>query len=302
MAVLAIDSGQTAIKVALGDQTFSFPGVRTNVSLLPQLADVVSQVVARTGTGADELAIGTTGLTAAENDPDELLRLCAPHGVRRVLLAHDSVTSFLGAVGNRRGVVCAAGTGVITFGVGAHDVARVDGWGHIIGDAGSGFWIGREALNAVLRAHDGRGPATALTEAVQRRFPDLEDAYIELQTDPDQVRVVASFARVVGELAPGDVVAAAICERAGEQLAHSCVTAAERIGETDNPLICLVGGVFTSEHVRAACVAALRRRWPGFAAYPAQGDGLAGARALPSVPDDHPLASLIARSGAPAVR
>ncbi len=46
-------------------------------------------------------------------------------------------------------------------------VARVDGWGNIMGDAGSGYWIGREALDAVMRAYDGRGPQTALTDVVR---------------------------------------------------------------------------------------------------------------------------------------
>lgn len=298
VTVLAIDSGQTAIKVSLEDLVLSFPGVRTNTSLLPQLADVVAQVAGSDSHGLD-LAVGTTGLTAADNDPAELLRLTEQYGVRRVLLAHDSVTSFLGAVGDRRGVVCAAGTGVITFGVGADTVARVDGWGNIISDAGSGYWIGREALEAVLRAYDGRGPATALTDIVKQRFPVLEDAYIELQTNPDRVRVVGTFAPAVSALASTDKVAAGICDRAGEELAHSAATAVLRIGEADqpNPLICLLGGVFAGDRVRTSCIAALRRRWPGFAPYPAQGDGLAGARALASLPSDHPLARHIATAG-----
>lgn len=304
MTVLAIDSGQTVIKVALAGKTFSFPGVRTNTGLLPQLAEVVAHVAAGAGAGPFEVAIGTTGLTAVDDDPDELLRLCLPGGVTRVLLAHDSVTSFLGALGDQRGVVCAAGTGVITFGVGAHDVARVDGWGNIIGDAGSSYWIGREALDAVLRAHDGRGPWTRLTEVVRRRFPELENAYIELQTDPDLVRVVASFARVVGELAPADGVAAAICERAAGELAHSVATAVRRIGQDDleNPLVCLIGGGFASEPVLSACIAALRRRWPGFTPCPARGDGLDGARRLPAITPDHPLADRISRSRSTATR
>ncbi|MDT3318074.1 hypothetical protein Q9S71_14695 [Microbacterium sp. KSW4-11] len=46
----------------------------------------------------------------------------------------------------------------MTLAVGDRDTARVDGWGWTMGDAGSGFWIGREALTAVMRAHDHRGP------------------------------------------------------------------------------------------------------------------------------------------------
>jgi N-acetylglucosamine kinase-like BadF-type ATPase len=295
--VLGIDSGQTAIKVRIDDLTIEYPGVRTNTELLPQLADVVAATLARRPAGPVQVAIGTTGLTAAEDDPAALLDLVARHGVSRVLLAHDSITSFLGAIGFARGVVCAAGTGVVTLGVGREQVARVDGWGNIMGDAGSGYWVGREALDAVMRAHDGRGPQTLLTDVVRERFPVLEDAYIQLQTDPDRIRVVASFARPVADLAGQDVTAAAICARAGRELAHSVATAVHRIGETEDPLVCLIGGIFAGAAIRGACVGALTAEWPRLTLHPAEGDGLAGALMLPELPDHHPLADRVAIAG-----
>ncbi|GAE70420.1 hypothetical protein JCM18909_3738 [Cutibacterium acnes JCM 18909] len=78
-----------------------------------------------------------------DEDPIPVLHALKPFGVSRVLLAHDSITSYLGALGDQLGVVTASGTGVITLAVGRHNVARVDGWGYIIGDAGSAFWLGR---------------------------------------------------------------------------------------------------------------------------------------------------------------
>ncbi|MEN0072625.1 MAG: BadF/BadG/BcrA/BcrD ATPase family protein, partial [Propionicimonas sp.] len=166
-----------------------------------------------------------------------------------------------------------------------------------MGDAGSGYWIGREALDAVMRAHDGRGPATALTAVVTERFPVLEDAYIQLQTDPDKIRVVASFARPVAGLASTDATAASICQRAGRELAHSVSTAAHQIDEIDNPLVCLIGGIFAAPSIRAACIDALTAEWPGLVLHPAEGDGLAGALSLPALPAHHPLADRVAVAG-----
>ena len=297
--VIAIDSGQTAIKVRLGGQeSLSFPGLRANSSPLPQIADVVGRVVEHAGAGPFKVYVGTCGFSQRDNNPAELLRLCEPHGVGTVLLAHDAVTSFLGAIGDRRGVVVAAGTGAITLGVGVENIARVDGWGNVIGDAGGGYWIGREALDAAHRAYDGRGPATGLTQVVEQRFPDLESAYMELQTDPDWVRIVASFAQQVASLADRDAVAAAICEEAGRHLAHSAVTAAERIGEAhkENPIISLVGGIVSGGAVRDSCVNALRGQWPDFAPFPAEGTSLDGAAALGSLDPTHPLAGQIAHA------
>ncbi|MCA0252522.1 MAG: hypothetical protein LCH76_09590 [Actinobacteria bacterium] len=297
--VIVIDSGGTAIKVRLYDgQVRSFPGLRANSSLLPQLAEVVAQVAPLAGAGPLTVLVGTCALTARDNDPAELLRLCEPYGVADVALTQDSVTSFLGALEDRRGVVIAAGTGCVTLGVGESEVARVDGWGNIMGDAGGGYWIGREAIDAVMRAHDGRGPATALTEVVQRRFPALEDAYIELQVDPDWVRVVASFARGVVDLAAQDAVAAAICEAAGRHMAHSVATAVDRIGtaEQPNPLVSLIGGVLSEGAPRDSCIAHLRQRWPEFVPYPAQGGSLDGAEALRTLGPSHPLSVRIGRA------
>jgi N-acetylglucosamine kinase-like BadF-type ATPase len=208
------------------------------------------------------------------------------------------LTSYLGARGAERGAVVAAGTGVVTLAVGATEVARVDGWGYLIGDAGSGYSIGRAALDAVLRAHDGRGPATALTEVVRADFPDLEQAYIELQADPGRVRRIAGYARVVADLAPGDEVAAGICAEAGAELALSVATGLRRVGEdaVPAPVVCGMGGVLRSAAVAGPFAAELRRRWEHVDIRPPLGSGIDGAARLPQVPPASALYALITRA------
>lgn len=298
-SALAVDSGQTTIKVrALGGSPFArtYPGVQTNRELLPQLAETVLAASAQARRRFPVVALGTSGLTRRDNDPELLLALCAEAGVEELRLAHDSTTSFLGALGLRHGVVVAAGTGVVTLGVGPRTMSRVDGWGNIMGDAGSGYWIGREGLDAVLRAYDGRGPQTRLTAIVQARYPQLDQAYIELQSDPDRVRVVASLAQAVDELAATDEVAAGICRRAGTELALSAVTAARRaeLAEREQPSFCLVGSVFRSELIRESCQSAIRHSLPYANVVPAEGDALLGAERLLTVTPDHPLHAHIA--------
>ncbi len=295
--VLVVDAGQTAVKVGIDDhRVVALPGIRAEAPVLPQLADVILEVAAQ-GNGRFDVAVGSSAYTGA--DPTAaatLLRLCGSAGVDRVWLTADSVTWFLGSLGDARGVVIAAGTGAVTLGVGADRVARVDGWGNVMGDAGSGFWIGREALDAVMRAYDGRGPQTALTDVVKALFPDLGDAYMQLLPNPDRVRLVASLSTQVSQLATaGDPIAADICERAGRELAHSGATAVEAIGEADrpDPVICLIGGVVKDGPVRDSCIAALRARWPRFVPFAPRGDALAGTRVLPQLLSGHPLSTLI---------
>lgn len=300
-SLLAVDAGQTGIKVRFtgerGSGEFLLPGVHTHELILPQLSAAVQHTMTKTGESFSTVSFGVSGLTKAEQNAAKLLALVEGPGLRRVLLAHDSVTSYLGALGDRHGAVVAAGTGVVTLGVGRSEVARVDGWGNIMGDAGSGHWIGREALDAVMRAHDGRGPATALMAVMKSRWPDVEEAYIALQSSPERVRTVASFARDVAELADTDAVAYAICVAAAKELALSTESALRRVEDPNFPdeafHVSLLGGVFGGAIVAQQFVDRVRAQRPSVIIASALGTGLDGAAALPGLLASHPLLGLV---------
>jgi glucosamine kinase len=300
--VLAIDAGQTGIRTLLIDEGArgdegELPGILTHAPLIPQLANVVASVHATAG-DIGTVTVGSTGLTREETDPIALREAAMRSGVTRVLMAHDSVTSYLGALGDQRGVVVASGTGVVTLAVGAKTYARVDGWGNLLGDAGSGYWIGRAALEAVMRAHDGRGPKTALTERALTEFPDLEQAYITLQSDPGRVRRIAAYTRHVAELAGADAVAASICDDAARELVLSVTTGLERVGEADgpSPVVCAIGGVLRADAIASRFAEQLRVRWPEVDIREPLGSGLDGAALLPAVAETSALRGLIADS------
>ena len=212
-------------------------------------------------------------------------------------LTHDSVTSYLGALGERSGVVVAAGTGVVTIGVGNDTVARIDGWGHIMGDAGSGYWIGQQALQAAMRAYDGRGEATALSAVVYNLLGPLDAAYMKLQADPNFVATVASMARHVAELAPVDLIAATISAQAAKHLADSVLTAVRRISTTTTATtdlaICTLGGVFENQELLAQFSLLLNLAGVLHQVVPSQGTGLDGAMLLADLAQSHPLRQLI---------
>lgn len=302
MRQLAIDAGQTGIRtLAVEDgvrgRDEELPGILTSEPLIPQLVQVIADAAEALGP-VDLVTIGSTGLTREQTQPAAIRDATAQHGVREVLMAHDSVTSYLGALGDERGAVVASGTGVVTLAVGATEVARVDGWGNLIGDAGAGYWIGRAALEAVMRAYDGRGPATAITEHAQREFPDLEQAYIELQGDPGRVRRIAAYTRIVAELAPTDEVADRICRDAAHELALSVETGLRRVGEADrpDPVVCGMGGVLRAPTISGPFHEALRRRFEAVQLRAPRGAGIDGAALLPAVAPGSALRALIARS------
>jgi len=300
---LTIDAGQTGIRARLhtgnGQSVpFEFGGIRTDSALIPQLGEVVATVASQTRQPILTVSAGISGFSKAETDPRELLASGTAHGVREVFLAHDSVTSYLGALGDELGVVVAAGTGVVTLAVGAVDVARIDGWGNLIGDAGSGYWLGRAALDAVMRAYDGRGPATALSAAVRRDFPDIEMAYLDLQADPLRVSRIAAYARQVTELAATDAVAARICDGAAAELVLSAATGLRRVGEDTgaSPVVCGIGGVLRAPEISARFEEGLRKLWPAVDIRPAIANALDGAEYLARLAPTSALRDRIASS------
>lgn len=308
-AALAIDGGQTGIRAQVrnadgtardGVQVHESRGILTDRPLAPQIADVVGQARAASGLDFSTVSAGLSGLTDGESLAPALLSATHGYGVSTVHLVHDSVSSYLGALGNERGAVIAAGTGSVTLAVGAADVVRIDGWGYIMGDAGSGYWLGREALVAVMRAFDGRGPATALTEVVLADFPDLAQAYVDLQRDPDRIRRTASYAAHVARLAETDEVARGICDVAAEELALAVATGLRRVGEdrSEAPAVCFLGGVLRGERIRSQLTARLAALWPHLEVREPLATSLEGAAMLPFLDPGSALAHqvLTARS------
>ncbi|MBG6084047.1 N-acetylglucosamine kinase [Zhihengliuella flava] len=305
-AVLAIDGGQTGVRARFASgsgEIFESAGLITHQPLSTQIADVVAHVREASGRPIKTVAAGLSGLVDAEKTAHELLSRTAGAGVEHVVVTHDSVTSYLGALGEAPGVVTASGTGVVTLAVGRERHARVDGWGFSMGDAGSGFWIGRAVLEAVMRAHDGRGPDTALTEVVEAELGDLPTAYIRLQADPRWVSRTAQFAAAAARLAHHDAVARGICEAAAAEVALSIRAAARAAQLTEQPVsVCLLGGVLRPGPVREATLAALAAGATGpdeilvEVRRPAA-DALAGAARLPALNADSPLRELVCAAG-----
>ncbi|RUR03650.1 ATPase [Labedella endophytica] len=273
------------------------PGLLTDRPILPQVAAFATELSETSGHSVDALALGLSGLTPAASRPDVLLTAVAPLGVRRVALAHDSVSGYLAANGTATGAMLAVGTGVVILAVSDTAVAKVDGWGYLVGDVGSGFWIGRAGLDAAMRAFDGRAEATVLEAAARERFGALDELYMVIQGDERRVSLVASFARTVIEsAAAGDAVALRIVRGAAGELAHSAATALRRTGwEPGSPTrVGAVGAPVTrSDLMRGALAEALALEAPGAQLSDALGEPIDGVAALLDVSPGHPLAASI---------
>jgi N-acetylglucosamine kinase-like BadF-type ATPase len=167
----------------------------------------------------------------------------------RVLVVNDALIGLVAGARDGPGIAINAGTGSIVYGRNANfEAARAGGWGHMIGDEGSGYWIGRESLAAVMRAYDGRGPKTRLTADILLHFKvDDESRLPRIVYDRESPRVsVAALGPITQHAAEqGDPVAVRILERGADELvlaARSVATRLEMRG--DEFTFYLAGGVF----------------------------------------------------------
>jgi N-acetylglucosamine kinase-like BadF-type ATPase len=150
-----------------------------------------------------------------------------------LLVVNDAFVALVAGVGDEPGVVLIAGTGSIAYGVNEHGyAARAGGWGYVLGDEGSGYWIGREALIAVVREADGRGPRTRLTPLVLEHFGlsqpnglvrEIYDKGLHRQA------IAALGLEVERARSEGDVVAAEILRGASLELTRASTTVIERL-------------------------------------------------------------------------
>ena len=150
------------------------------------------------------------------------------------LIVNDALIALVAGAGSSPGVVVISGTGSIAYGVSQQGVAaRAGGWGPTLADEGSGYWIGRRALAAVMRDADGRGPQTELTPLVLQHFslPRPQALVAEIYHQPQGRRAIASLGTVVDRAREnGDPVAIDIMRNAAEELA---LAAASVISQLD---------------------------------------------------------------------
>ena len=150
--------------------------------------------------------------------------------VTDVVISHDA-RLLLAAAGLASGIAVVSGTGSSVYGLAADGrEVIVGGWGHLLGDEGSGYDIARQALRAVTQAADGRGPATRLSATIGAALGAPTPTELRERCYPSPpVPDLARLAQIVVELAANDDVAAAIIERAAIDLAAAVEACRRRL-------------------------------------------------------------------------
>jgi N-acetylglucosamine kinase-like BadF-type ATPase len=239
------------------------------------LAEAVEQAL----TGLDPAAVrqvvvglaGGGALPSGEDLPggEIFARTWERLGIRGpVAYEPDPLIAFTAGTDAPEGSLLLSGTGAVAIAVKDHAMAtRSDGHGWLLGDRGSGFWLGRRAVIAAMADLDGEGPATPLTALVVEALR-IKPAGDRLVARDLVAAVMAGPPTDLARLAPllttacaaGDPVAQAVADRATEHLATSLATVRGPAAAT--PIV-LAGSILThptpvADRVRRM----LAERWP----------------------------------------
>lgn len=186
---------------------------------------------------------GAAGVDSAEGE-ERFRRLLADRApAARVTVVHDSAL-ILAAAGTRTGIAVISGTGSVGWGRSpTGQTARAGGWGYLLGDEGSGYWVARSAVQHALSRADAGEPADLLSErlAADCGLPRVGQLLDHFYANPER-GYWADRARIVFELAAGgDQPSAALAAAAADAL----VSLATRVGaalDVAGPVV-LAGGL-----------------------------------------------------------
>jgi len=259
MFVLGIDAGGTKTVCLVADEQGrvlgSARGPGANLASLGELEvekvlhEVMEQAMLGQSGAPAVICLGIAGVDRAE-DATIIRSIMRRIGNKApVLVVNDALIALEAGAGDGPGIVLIAGTGSICYGRNERgQAARAGGWGYILADEGSGWWMGQRAIQAVMRQADGRGPATSLTSRVLAHFgvTDASMLVFEVYYHDPRRRLIAGLGPALqASVDEGDAVAREIVADAAGELALAARSVAEKLEMrgAQFPLV-LSGGAF----------------------------------------------------------
>lgn len=191
--------------------------------------------------------------------------------VEEYLVEGDAIANLAGAsAGKNDGVLIIAGGGSLGYYLDEDDNEYVSGgWGHILGDEGSAYWIGLNALKLAILDADGRGESTALNQLLLEHFQanSYWDIKRRLHSEAISRKEIADLSVIVNVSSDnGDAISRILLRNAGRSLGELAISVLEKVekqGKHRPDKIYPTGGVFLSKHwVKPAFVETLIQSYP----------------------------------------
>ena len=242
------DSDGTVIKsVCLGTSNPSDIGIENALNVLRAgITEVCGTVPKSRISVFAGIAGGTT-----EGICGQITDFLSKFGFANAKNGSDAMNAVSVSLGDSDGISVILGTGTVTFAQANGKLHRVGGYGYLLGDAGSGFSLGRNAILAALCFEDGSGEETLLYEAVRERCGTKSVLESLSQFYNGGKREIAQYAPLVmTAYAKGDKVAKRILFDDLEKVAQTIRGASKHLTNQREPIqVVLCGGLCTKNDV-----------------------------------------------------
>lgn len=213
-----------------------------------------------------QLVMGLAGMDtlAEQRRAQEIFaRALEPYAVQRLILVNDSIIAMENATDSPQAIVLISGTGTICFGRNeTGQTAKTSGVDFLLGDQGSGYYIGSYVLREAVKSYDGRRPKTLLESLVAAHFRLNSLEYLKEKVyNPLLSKVeIAELSRLCfTALQQGDEAAQLIVSRTVEELVLQAETVIKKLALTDKPFECVfAGSILGLPEVRDAVLAKLQ--------------------------------------------
>ena len=244
VGILTTETGRCLAQVQSGPSNYHVVGEAETQAVLES---VIGQLCEKAGillTDSICFCLGMAGLGRAA-DREVVGRICDKLGVsKNRILTHDAHIALVGGTEKQHGVIVISGTGAIVYGINANGKeARASGWGYLLGDEGSGYDIAINGLRAVVRAADGRGRQTELTNRILNKLELNEPGELIRWAHAASRDTIAQLAEIVFDAAQAtDTIAEQIVDDAADELVCATGSVIKQLELIDAFDIVLSGG------------------------------------------------------------
>lgn len=225
------------------------------------LADLLAQLPLQPRHRLDAVCAGSAGCSIPATRQFLTAQLAPLTRPGTVMIVKDAML-ILPAAGLAEGVALICGTGSVAIGCYQGDQVQCGGWGYLLGDEGSGYWMVRAALRVLLDRRDRGVPLGELGDSLlSAAGADHVGALHERFYAQPHPRYWASFAPLV--LDSADPAATEIMAGAADAAAGLAVSAAERLGAPAWLPVVLSGGLFGHAGLEAMVRVLIEAARPG---------------------------------------
>lgn len=283
VAVLAVDAGGTGCRAALCNKDGQILGFAQgnscnyhSIGVEKATESLIVLLTALAKKQALHINCVVLGLAGLDTKKDEAILtsivnqalITANIKADTIYLCNDAMLTLKGSVGHNNGVLIAAGTGSIAWGITKEGLeTRVGGWGYLVGDEGSGYSIGKAAMTHVLKSYDARENPSGISTAIltEMSFADVDELINWVYSSRFSVAQTAALTPLIMRLAEeGDHQGKKIIHCACQELVDMAFTVIKKLDlQSAEFSLVLSGGVLKNAIVHRQLIKQLAGTCPG---------------------------------------